>query len=95
MSVAILSDIHSNLDALDAVLRHAGARGPVDGLWCLGDIVGYGAEPSGVIDRLRQYPITAVAGNHDLVACGRMGIEDFNPIAAEAALWTKRRLGGM
>jgi diadenosine tetraphosphatase ApaH/serine/threonine PP2A family protein phosphatase len=89
VSIAILSDIHSNLDALDAVLRHAEARGQLDGIWCLGDIVGYGAEPSGVIARLRSYPLTAVAGNHDLVARGSMDTAEFNPIAAEAALWTK------
>lgn len=92
MRIAILADIHSNLDALEAVLHHAGAPGPIDHVWCLGDTVGYGAEPSACIRRLREYTNTAVLGNHDLAALGRMGVEEFNPVAAQAALWAARQL---
>ncbi len=90
--IVILSDVHSNLDALDAVLRDAEARGTVDAIWCLGDIVGYGAEPHGVIAWLRSRGAAAVGGNHDLAACGRMDVAMFNPAAADAALWTRREL---
>ena len=90
--IAIVSDIHSNLDALSAVLRDAERHRALDGVWCLGDIVGYGAQPADVIDALRARSLTSVAGNHDLAACGRMGVEEFNPIAAEAALWSGEQL---
>ena len=92
MRIAILADIHSNLDALDAILRHAEALGPIGRVWCLGDTVGYAAEPSACIARLRQYDHIAVAGNHDLAALERMGVDEFNPAAAAAALWTRGQL---
>ena len=97
MPVAIISDVHSNIEALDATLRHAESRaretrGPIDAVWCTGDIVGYGADPAAVIARLRQLEVVCVAGNHDLVACGKIGVEDFNPIAAGAALWQGAQL---
>lgn len=92
MRIAIVSDVHSNLEGLQAVLRHAGAGGPVDGVWCLGDIVGYGPEPSAVLAELRRRELVAVAGNHDLAACGRMGVEEFNRAAAEAAIWSGEQL---
>ncbi len=92
MRIAIVSDVHSNLEGLQAVLRHAEAGGPVDGVWCLGDIVGYGPEPSAVLAELRRRALVAVAGNHDLAACGRMGVEEFNRTAAEAAVWSGEQL---
>jgi len=92
MRIAIVSDVHSNLAALQAVLRHAEAGGAIDAVWCLGDIVGYGAKPSQTIAALRQWPLTSVAGNHDIAAVRMMGVEDFNPVAAEAALWTAEQL---
>ncbi len=92
MRIAIVADIHSNLEAFEAVLRHAEAGGPIDRLWCLGDVVGYGPEPGACIDLLRRYPHASVAGNHDLAAIGKMSTEDFNPVAAEAAHWTARQL---
>ncbi len=92
MRIAIVSDVHSNLTALRAVLRHAEAGGAIDAVWCLGDIVGYGAEPSQTIATLREWPLTSVAGNHDLAAVRMMSVEDFNPVAAEAALWTADQL---
>ena len=92
MRIAILSDVHSNLAALQAVLRHAQADAAVDAVWCLGDIVGYGAEPAETIALLRAQPLTAVSGNHDLAAIRAMDAEEFNPVAAEAALWTADQL---
>jgi diadenosine tetraphosphatase ApaH/serine/threonine PP2A family protein phosphatase len=92
MRIAILSDVHSNLAALQAVLRHAETDAALDGVWCLGDIVGYGAEPSETIAALRARPLTAVSGNHDLAAIGAIDVDEFNPVAAEAALWTAEQL---
>ena len=89
MRVAIVSDIHSNLSALRAVLDHAGS---IDAVWCLGDIVGYGPQPNECIALLRVYQGWAVAGNHDLAATGGMGVEEFNDAAAEAARWTAEQL---
>jgi predicted phosphodiesterase len=92
MRVAVVSDIHSNLEALIAVFRDAESDGPIDAVWCAGDIVGYGADPLAVIAGLRAADAKCVAGNHDLAACGLMGTEDFNPIAASAAEWTRDTL---
>jgi diadenosine tetraphosphatase ApaH/serine/threonine PP2A family protein phosphatase len=92
--IAILSDVHSNLPALDAVLRHAGADGAVDALWVTGDVVGYGAQPAEVLARLLEHNLVAVVGNHDLVACGGMDAEEFNSAAARAASWTRDHLDG-
>ena len=88
MATVIAGDVHSNLEALRAVLAHAEARGPVDAVWCPGDIVGYGPEPSAVLAALRGRRLVAVAGNHDLAASGRMDTADFNRAAAHAAEWT-------
>jgi len=90
--VLILSDIHSNLAALEAVLRHAGDAGPIDAAWCLGDTVGYGPQPRECIARLRELGAVMVAGNHDRAATGAMGIEEFNQDAATAARWTMAQL---
>ncbi|HET6614377.1 MAG TPA: metallophosphoesterase family protein [Dehalococcoidia bacterium] len=91
MKIAIVSDVHANLEALTAVLADADARGATD-VWCTGDTVGYGPDPSAVLTELRQRRALMVAGNHDLAACGRMGVEAFNPVAAEAARWTRAAL---
>jgi diadenosine tetraphosphatase ApaH/serine/threonine PP2A family protein phosphatase len=89
MRVAVLSDIHSNLVALEAVL---GAVGSVDAFWVLGDTVGYGPDPDGVVDRLRSLGAVAVKGNHDAAAVGGDEIEWFNPDARAAIEWTRRRI---
>src|SRR4030081_440211 len=89
MRLAILSDIHANLVALDAVLA---AVGSVDGIRVLGDIVGYGPEPDGVVDRLSAVGATGVIGNHDQVAVGRLGSELFNRDARIAVEWTRGRI---
>ncbi|MCH7577639.1 MAG: metallophosphoesterase family protein [Chloroflexi bacterium] len=92
MRIAIISDVHANLAALEAVLRHAEAQGATDGLWCLGDTVGYGPQPSECISRLRDAGAKLVAGNHDRAATGKIGTEEFNPDAAKAALWTRDQI---
>ncbi len=89
MHIAVLSDIHSNLVALDAVLAHAGA---VDGVWHLGDVVGYGPDPDGVVARLASVGAVGVRGNHDAAALGGPEIEWFNPEARTAVEWTGQRI---
>jgi predicted phosphodiesterase len=86
MRIAVLSDIHANVTALDAVLADAG---PVDAIWHLGDIVGYGPEPDAVVERLREASAIGVRGNHDAAACGGSEIEWFNPEARRAMEWTR------
>lgn len=88
MRILLLSDIHSNLEALQACLADAPAH---DVVVNLGDIVGYGASPNEVIDLSRQGKLF-VRGNHDKAACGLMEVTDFNPVAGMAALWTRDRL---
>ena len=90
MRALILSDIHANLEALDAVLAHA--EGEYDELWNLGDLVGYGASPNQVLDRIRPLSTLVVRGNHDRVCCGLTSPNGFNPIARAAAVWTRNEL---
>ena len=92
MRALILSDIHSNLEAFDAVLAHARANGGWDVIWFLGDLVGYGADPGPCIARLRSHPHLAVAGNHDHAVTGQLNPDRFNSAARAAALWTAARL---
>jgi diadenosine tetraphosphatase ApaH/serine/threonine PP2A family protein phosphatase len=92
MRVIVLSDIHANLVALEAVLLHASAGGEIDAVWCLGDTVGYGPQPEECIRVLREMDAVWVAGNHERAATGAIGVEEFNPDAAAAALWTMERL---
>jgi diadenosine tetraphosphatase ApaH/serine/threonine PP2A family protein phosphatase len=89
MRALVLSDIHGNLHALQAVLA-AGAG--FDQLWNLGDVVGYGANPNEVVDLMRSLATVNVRGNHDRVCCGITSSQGFNPVAAEAAAWTQRTL---
>ena len=93
MRILIAADIHGNLDAFQAVLHNAEEAGSIDLLWCPGDIVGYGPEPAACIALVRQYPHIAIAGNHDFGVAGRIGTSEFNPAAAEAAMWTAGQLG--
>ncbi len=86
MRALLLSDIHANLQALHAVLDRAPAH---DAVWNLGDIVGYGANPNEVIERVRGLGATFVRGNHDRACCGLLSVEGFNPVAARAARWTQ------
>lgn len=90
MRIAVLSDIHANLPALDAVLADAGS---VDGIWHLGDVVGYGPDPDGVVARLREVGAIGVRGNHDAAAVGGSEIDWFNPDAKRAMEWTRGTIG--
>lgn len=92
MQLLIIADIHANLTALEAVLADAERRGKVDGVWCLGDIVGYGPDPRACIALIREVCAVCVAGNHDLAASGRLETTDFSQDAANAALWTAQHL---
>ncbi len=91
MRYAVLSDIHANLEALTAVLGQV-ARLGVDGLLCLGDLVGYNANPNECVDIVRSENMVCVLGNHDSAACGLTEPDNFNPWARQAVLWTRRQL---
>ena len=92
MRALIVSDIHSNLEALRAVLGDAERRGGFDQVWALGDLVGYGPDPGLCLDLLLRHDVIAVAGNHDLAAVGKLGTEAFNSYAAAAVHWTSAQL---
>lgn len=92
MRCAILADIHSNLEALQAVLEDIKGRGGAEEMWCLGDVVGYGPDPRECIKLLRQHEHLCVAGNHDWAAIGKMDTSHFNPEAAAACHWTAEQL---
>src|SRR5437867_3731578 len=94
MRTLIVSDIHANLAAFKAVLRHAEAVGAIDAIWSLGDSVGYGPQPSECVARLRRMNAVMVAGNHERAATGAISTDDFNPAAAAAARWTMEQLDG-
>jgi len=85
----VLSDIHANLAALEAVLEDAP---DFDEVWCLGDLVGYGPKPNECIERVRGLPHTSLAGNHDWAALGKLDLSSFNTIARTANEWTQRQL---
>ena len=89
MRALVLSDIHANIDALDAVLA---AAPPHDVVWNLGDLVGYGAAPTAVMQRAREIGTVFVRGNHDRACSGLTDAEHFNPVALSAVRWTQRQL---
>lgn len=93
MRIAVISDVHANLYALEAVLGEID-RDPRDEIWCLGDTVGYGPHPNECCELVRERCSRALVGNHDLVVIGSsdVGVEEFNEEAAHAALWTRARL---
>jgi diadenosine tetraphosphatase ApaH/serine/threonine PP2A family protein phosphatase len=87
MRVAVISDVHANYHALEAVLEEIDfAR--VDAVWCLGDTVGYGPRPNECCDVVKDRAGHCLVGNHDLVVLGELSVSDFNDEAAEAAIWT-------
>jgi len=90
--VALLSDVHGNLPAFRAVLADIEAAG-VDRIWCLGDVVGYGAQPDECVQLAAERCDLCLLGNHDLAVLGRLDIATFSPIAAAAARWTTGRMG--
>jgi diadenosine tetraphosphatase ApaH/serine/threonine PP2A family protein phosphatase len=89
LRILLLSDIHANLEALEASLA---AAPPYDFVANLGDVVGYGASPNEVVDRSRELGKIFVRGNHDKAATGLLALDDFNPMAAAAAIWTRDQL---
>lgn len=91
MRIGIIGDIHGNLDALDAVLSALDAD-RVTRIACTGDVVGYGAEPSACLARVRERAEAVVAGNHDCGAVGKTALDYFNSAAREAIQWTAKRL---
>jgi diadenosine tetraphosphatase ApaH/serine/threonine PP2A family protein phosphatase len=88
LPVAVITDIHSNLPALEAVLADIDSR-EVDEIWCLGDVVGYGADPDACADLVRERCEVCLVGNHDLAVLGALEIDDFSEAAAEAVEWTR------
>jgi predicted phosphodiesterase len=91
MRVAVITDVHANYRALEAVLEEIDAES-VDAVWCLGDTVGYGPRPNECCDAVNSRSSYSLVGNHDLVVLGELSISDFNEDAAEAALWTSQVL---
>src|SRR5690242_16675782 len=88
MRAAVVSDIHGNLAALEAVLEAIDAR-PPDELWCLGDLVGYGARPNECCTIVRRRSTTCLAGNHDLAVRGTIDLIEFSGDAGVAARWPR------
>lgn len=91
MRLAVISDIHANLEAFEAVSEHIGGQS-VDKVVCLGDLVGYGADPNLCMDRVRELTQVVVAGNHDYASVEKTDSSRFNPLAREAIAWTSRML---
>jgi predicted phosphodiesterase len=89
MRIAVIADIHSNLRALEAVLR---ALGSVDAIWQIGDVVGYGPDPDAVVARLTAAGAIGVRGNHDAAVVGDLGTGDFNDDARLAVEWTREHM---
>lgn len=90
MKILVISDIHGNLTALNAVLNDANS---FDAVWCLGDLVGYGPDPNEVIEKIKTLPnLHCVIGNHDAATIGLINIEAFNYEAREALTWTQSAL---
>src|ERR1700736_2252659 len=95
MRYAIFTDIHANLEALEAVLAkidEIAAKEPIDEIWFLGDLVGYGPNPNECITILRQRTDVMIAGNHDWAAVGKIDLEDFSEAARISAEWTAKEL---
>ncbi len=91
MRVAVITDIHANLPALEATLDAIG-EAESEEVWCLGDIVGYGAEPDACADLVRERCALCLVGNHDLAVLGVLDIAAFSESAAEAVVWTRENV---
>jgi predicted phosphodiesterase len=89
MKFGIISDIHSNSEALDCILNN---MEKVDELICLGDIVGYGADPNYCVKKIKDLNCRCIGGNHDFGVIGKININYFNDAARKAILWTSRKL---
>ena len=91
MRIAVISDIHGNHHALQAVMDDLG-RDPADAIWCLGDLVGYGPRPNECCETVAESAAICLVGNHDLGVTGRIDLADFSPDAAVAAEWSREVL---
>ncbi|NOZ48514.1 MAG: metallophosphoesterase [Chloroflexi bacterium] len=91
MRVAVLSDIHANRVALEVVLRTIETL-PIEQIWCLGDVVGYGPEPAACVALMRSHADICLAGNHDLALVEKLDLAQFNPIARQAISWQRTQL---
>ena len=91
MRYGIFSDIHSNLEALDAIIE-AYRKEKIDKYLCVGDVVGYAANPKECIEKIRMLAMITVAGNHDWASVSLFSTDYFNPLAKEAVFWTQRNL---
>jgi diadenosine tetraphosphatase ApaH/serine/threonine PP2A family protein phosphatase len=91
MRAAVITDIHANLPALEAVLGAIGDAA-VDEIWCLGDVIGYGAEPDRCADLVRERCDLCLVGNHDLAVLGALDVAAFSEAAAEAVAWTRENV---
>lgn len=90
MRILVMSDIHANYTALEAVLKDAGQ---VDETWCLGDLVGYGPDPNAVVEEVREIKnLTCLMGNHDVGVVGRMSLETFNGDAKRSLMYHEKVL---
>ncbi|MCU0494966.1 MAG: metallophosphatase family protein [Chloroflexaceae bacterium] len=89
MRILIVSDIHSNIVAFEAVLA---AADQFDDVWCLGDIIGYGPAPNDCVEMIRPRANEIIIGNHDLACLGKVDLDDFNPDARRANEWNGRQL---
>jgi len=89
MRIVVLSDVHSNIVALETVLADAGS---FDALWCLGDTIGYGPAPNECVELIRKHAMITLTGNHDLACLGKISLDDFNPDARRANLWNGLQL---
>jgi diadenosine tetraphosphatase ApaH/serine/threonine PP2A family protein phosphatase len=89
MQIALVSDIHSNFVALEAVLE---ALPPYDELWCLGDTIGYGPRPNECLAAVRDRATHVLTGNHDLASLGEISLDNFNSLARDANLWNNEQL---
>jgi diadenosine tetraphosphatase ApaH/serine/threonine PP2A family protein phosphatase len=88
LRVAVISDIHANLHALEAVLEAIDAE-PPDAIWCLGDLVGYGPRPNEVTGLVEERATICLVGNHDLGVLGLLDLDEFAPDAEASARWTQ------
>ena len=88
MKVAVISDIHANRHAFEATLDAVAASDAAE-LWCLGDLVGYGAEPNECVELAREHAAVCLAGNHDLAVTGEIPLDEFSRGASLAAQWTR------
>ncbi len=91
MRIAIFGDIHANLEALEAVLSDAANQGVTDYV-CMGDVVGYNADPVACLEKVRAMDCPTIKGNHDEDASGSHSLESMNPVAAAALQWTRAQL---